>query len=69
MLLTWKLDAEAMEHARNLDSVHPAVMSMWASSSLTYQSADQGYLFDDAVFASVMDGAKCDIVITLLWFQ
>lgn len=48
-----------MEHTRAPHPVHLAHMNTWAPFHPSYLSADQDHVFGDAVFASVMDGAKC----------
>lgn len=53
-----------MEHTRARHPVHLAHMNMWPPFHPSYLSADQGHVFGDAVFASVMDGAKCDTVMS-----
>lgn len=40
-------------------------MSVLASSSPPHLFAKQDHILDDVVFGSVMDGAKCDAVMTV----
>lgn len=53
-----------MEHRRNLLPVHLANMNTWAAFHPSYLSADQDHVLGGAVFASVMDGAKFDTVMS-----